>query len=322
MSQSDPPAAGKPGKKPIDPARLELLAAQLKSAVKGKRPRRLLMALLLVLLFAVPVGLVAWFFWPKPPPPELEVVAFDQVWFGPQDGHAIQARLGPKGDGDAHVNYPACEVYVEHQEPAPGPGKTRTKQAEPAADGALTLAWPDRLEPGRYQFQVRYLDHARGDMPRDDARVWVKPPQEKLLLVDVHALTERPADFRKAAEVRKFSGVETARAALAQAQKAGYFIVYLASAADTPRRYFRVRDWVQEQTFPEGPVLYRAGVGSDPAEREAFTATVAALKKHFTAVTAVLRTNPGEQAGPMRVVTVAEPERDWEALGKAWAEEK
>lgn len=90
--------------------------------------------------------------------------------------------------------------------------------------------------------------------------------------------------------------------------------------ADTPRRYRRVRDWVQAQTFPEGPVLYHAGAGATREDRKALTVTENSLKNHFGDVTPVCPTYPV----PSGVVLglIVQPERDWEALGKQWGREK
>src|SRR5947209_17464231 len=112
MSTPDqPPAAGK---KPIDPARLEQMTAQLKTAVRGRRPWRLAIAAAVLLLFAVPVGLALWFFWPRGPGPDLEIVAFDDLCLT-DDTPTLRVHLGVAGDQPDDSRVLGRELHVTRE---------------------------------------------------------------------------------------------------------------------------------------------------------------------------------------------------------------
>jgi hypothetical protein len=327
MSTNDPTPADQPvpapdgvrprAKKPVDPARVEQLTSQLKSSVRRRRPWRVTILAALLLLFAIPVGLILWRFWPREPPPDLQVVAFDELLVG-QGEIQVRAQLIVVDGQTGTVHYPDCPVMVVPETPA-APGQTPVS-VTPDQDGRIECPWP-QTPAGLALFKVVYSDFAR-KVPRDDrARVWVVAEDARVLLVDVHALAADPAAFRKADQLGKQPALAAAREALQKAQNAGMVIAYLPSASTDARRYSRVREWLQVQNFPDGPVLFYPDVDASQEKREAFHKKVsqyASLPKG-TAVLLAPGFNLGHLPNLVPVQWIEDPERDWAELEKKWA---
>jgi hypothetical protein len=319
MSEHDPTPAtnGSPGKakKPVDPARVEHMTSQLKTSAQRRRPQRLVLFFGALLLCALPIGLIVWVFWPRQPPPEVQVVAFDELYAGAPDKFQVRAQLIVADGQTGTIDFPGCEVFVSQEMPA---GGQKPVSAPPDREGVIVCPWPAPPPGEMALFRVIYSDVARKKTPDDRARVWVVPERGKILLVDVHALTPSAADFRKAGVLRDLPASPAAAPALRKARAAGYVIAYLASAGDDARRYARVRAWVMGHGFPEGPVLHRAGGGETESEQEAYRATVTALRQAGVEVTAVLRTDAADVGALPDAVPVVDPERDWPPLEKRW----
>jgi hypothetical protein len=274
--------APKKTKKNVDPARVEQMAGQLKSAVQQGRPWRLAVFFGGLLLCLVPLGLIAWAFWPREPPPELQVVAFDELVVGPPAEFKVRAQLIVADGQTGTVHFPGCEVFVSQELP-PAPGQ-KPVSAPPDGEGVVSCAWQAPPPGPMALYRVTYSDVARKKLRDDRARVWVVPRGAKLLLVDVRALRDIPEEA-------------AAKKALQKARSAGHVVAYLTGDDDDVRRYLRARDWVLEKRYPDGPVLYRSGTNPDGIER---------WRKDLASV----------------VVVLPAPGRNWAELEKKWAAEK
>src|SRR5689334_2473311 len=71
------------------------LSHQLREAIRRKRPWTWQGAVILLLLLAVPVGLILWMVFPRSEPPALAVVAFDELATSLEEVH-VRAAVEPR----------------------------------------------------------------------------------------------------------------------------------------------------------------------------------------------------------------------------------
>jgi hypothetical protein len=271
----------KPDAKPPD----DEVTQRLRAAARKRRPLTWKGLLLLLGLLLIPAGLIVWWVYPKPDPPRLDVVAFDQVgWVGGKV--ELRAFLEPLDLEPNTVNLGGYPLFFEEKLL---PGKLKAERIEETTserDGAAAVFW-GLPETGKMTFEVRLPGDKkrRGAMDRGQAYLWM--PNTNLLVVDVESTLSMAisADWQKKnpLEIKPASGAAKGLNAYLKLlnRKKEFQVVYLALAADRPRAYRKVRGWVENQInskepFPAGPVLGRKHYTSDgeSAARQEILTTV------------------------------------------------
>jgi hypothetical protein len=234
----------------------EKLGEKLREEARRRRPRRLTAWLLALLVLAGLAALGAWWFWPRPEPPDLAVTAFDQLAVAGAP-LTVRARLEPVVAEAAAGAVGGRELTFEAVPAAAGgSGKAATDER-----GLASLAWGEAKE-GRSAFVARYvLPDRRAESP-GNGRVFVLPEKTDVVVVDVASLTEAGDKLGATdgpAEARLLPGAAEALRDLARKK---YAVVYIATRPERAVSYGRLRDWVERQAgvLPDGPVLGRESV--------------------------------------------------------------
>src|SRR5262249_53517911 len=150
---------------------------------KKRRPSRLVILLTLLVFFGLPLGVAAWWFWPRPGPPVVLVVAFDGVGV-PKAAVAVVARLEADAEAPDEVSLQGWPVVFvpDPRKPTPHsfePVKTWTN-AEGTASGELVL--PRGL--GVVPFVAQYAPGMKKGLIEDHAQLYCWPADASLLIVD------------------------------------------------------------------------------------------------------------------------------------------
>jgi hypothetical protein len=273
---------------PPDPEEVTRL---LKEGARKRRPRTCAGLLFWFVVLAVPVGLLAWWFRPRPVPPHLLVLTFDEVAV-PGKTVTLRAQLLPAADEAADVPLGGREVFFLVGPTVPPAAGRAGWQDSAAGDdaGAAAVRWQAPGHPEVVPFTVRLPGGRSRSNVEDRGRVFTCSPNTPLLVVPAEsALTDAPPDaWRKlsAADIPRLAG---AADALSRAQKEGrYQVVYLALRADRPPLYRKVRDWVQqvrpagkEKPLPLGPVLGRPAYTDNQSEAAARKEVLGRLRTPF-----------------------------------------
>jgi hypothetical protein len=273
-------------------ARAEEITRLLKVAVSRRRPWTFGSALVALAVLVLPPALVAWWVWPRRPPPQLVVVTFDQA---APPGAALELRaqmeaLDPDADEDDLVGR---EVHVEEAKIPGLPGDPpQVGKADSGADGAAAVPWKAPAE-GAGEFVFRHAGSERRPASEDRARVFTWPPDTPLLLIDGdRTLTAEPNVAWQTVNAQNIHTVQPQPAAAAALQAAAakkYQVVYLAPGPDRATAYRKLRDWVglrsapEEKLFPAGPVLGRPAYTAAVTAAEARRKVLAELKERFPA---------------------------------------
>ncbi len=263
------------------------LSQQLRESLRRQRPCTLGNLTCLVLLLLAPLGLFVWLMAPSPEQPRLGIVAADVLALPAEEVH-LRAYLETVADLE-FTRRQGHEVYFEEVTAPFAEGARRPPERTSSdADGTATATWRFPAEATQGEFLVRYVDRQRRRNADDRARVFFRPPETPLLLVDVQTtLSPVPAQTWATAHVLEIPIRPDAAAALKKIQATKYQVVYLAGEADRPRRYRLVRAWldhhfVSQPSLPLGPVL---GPQTFPREAEAAAARqqiLAELRQRFT----------------------------------------
>ena len=271
-------------KKPESKQPEDEVTQKLRAAARKRRPMTWQGLLILLVLILVPAGVFIWWvLHPRPDPPRLDVVAFDQLGLVGEEIE-LRAILEPLAGDRDQMNLAGFPLFFE-ENVIPGKAKAgQVKEAQSVDGGSATVSW-SFPEGSKNTFVVRLP----GDKVRrgaiDRGQVYLLPRDTPLLLVDVSTLsaakakdwqTKNPLEIRPLAEAAK---------ALQIIQKKKFQLVYLALSADRPLDYRKVRGWVENQVnsknpFPAGPVLGRRTYVTD-GESAARQETLRNLKENF-----------------------------------------
>src|SRR5437899_1416660 len=138
----------KPEPKPPD----DEVTQKLRTAARKRRPVTWKGLLLLLALLAVPAGLLVWWIYPKPEPPRLDVVAFDQLGLARQEV-LLCAHLEPLDVNPAEVNLAGFAVFFEeNRPPKPGPAQADWLKTTSNRDGFAAVSWTFPKGQGRTTF--------------------------------------------------------------------------------------------------------------------------------------------------------------------------
>jgi hypothetical protein len=301
-----------PARKPID----EKMVERLREGARRRRPWAFASCLLTLLLFAVPLGLLVWWFWPRPALPRVVVIAFDQL--GVQ-GRSVtcRAQIVPAVRAEAETDLSGRELTFErrrlgqplHEQPA-------REQTVTQADGTAAVKWSLPEGVSRLKCTVRYVEAERRSQQEDHARVFAWPRKTKILLVEAAALPS-------AGEKLWPEAVRALRAV----QAAGFAVGYLATGADGAVAYGKVRSELEGSTtgpkggIPDGPVLGRLSVGA-AAESDLPAAVVAHLRGFDGPVAVLVSRREAEgayRAAGARVLRVGQGGLGWAEVPGALA---
>jgi hypothetical protein len=249
------------------------LTKRLREAVRRKRPWDRLRVSLAILIFGLPVGFLAWWFWPRNHPPEMLVIGVDQVVAA---GNPVQVRAALEPASGASKRWSGLDLFFEDMA-LPSSVRGAVVKAKTDGQGVAQTELRLKSELPMTEVEARYLDNRMRPPYFDRARcrVFTWPGDAKLLVVDIEPTLRKAVDWPSVAR------------ALVEAQKAGWQLVYLAIDADTPAEYRQRRDWAVQQevsrpdALPAGPVLGRQKLFSGESEDAARTTVLAALKAEF-----------------------------------------
>jgi hypothetical protein len=302
----------------------EEMATQLRASVRRQRPWAVLTCPLLLLLLAVPVALLVWWFWPKSEPPALVVTAFDQVGV-PGQKVVCRARLETLDPARADFKLAGRELVFDEIRLGPLKGRDVQAKARSQAGGVAAADWTVPEERPQITFTVRLVTpEPRGE--GDQARLFAWPRATKVLLVDVAALVPEGARFWEAETAPGLAMQPGAAAALQSAKAAKFAVAYLATEPARALPYRRVRDWVERsapgpQGIPDGPVLGRLSFGGETAA--GWAKAVVAHLKHFDGPLVVLTGQPqtaeAYQAAGVRALRVGQGGLGWGDVAKELA---
>jgi hypothetical protein len=261
------------------------MTRRLRDELRKQRRGLPLRLLFVLVLFGIPLAVLAWLVWPRPAPPPLAVVAFDACVPLGADAplHAEVVR-----DDDNQAIDQRVELVFDEVKAVPGkkadPIRTITSERG-TAHAILSARATDTV--------VEYVALCAGTEKRrranDRARVYFLPERASLLLVAVETLTDASAKDWQQRNLLDIQPMADAGAALRGRAGKEERVVYLALGAVDAWQYRRMRNWlttkVSQGVLPPGPVLGRSAYGT-PQQTDV---EIMALKKTFTgAMTAVV----------------------------------
>jgi hypothetical protein len=271
-SEPQPPAAPPAARK----ADAEQLAQRLRAEVRKRRPPLLGWLALLVLLAAVPLGLLLWWVWPRPAAARLVVIAFDQLTEHVSGRKEIVAQLVPAEAGDDPTRLDRYEVFFQERTPVLLPNNAvRTYRAVSDADGRAESPRETSTPDGLVYVIARHAIPRPRHSSEDTARLFLKPKGTRCFVVEVAALTADPKPKWGGVPANQIKLREGAAQALSKVTKEGCQVVYLALDLERPADYRAVRGWLQAQAggahtaLPNGPVLCRFLYGAKASPEQA-----------------------------------------------------
>jgi hypothetical protein len=257
--------------------------ALLKASAKKRRVSRWTILAFVLLLFGVPLGLAAWYFWPRPGPPRMLIVAFDELAL-PGDEVRLHAQLEPLPDEQPVTRLSGWNIAFLEKSSAFVPGQ-QVWQAATKSDeaGSATELWKIPADRKVQLFVARYEPAHRQAMAEDAGWIYCVPANTSLLFVDVErSVADAKLTDWGTKDNSEIAAKPGATAALAQlAEQTKLQLVYLACAVPGSRQYRQVRNWVHHMKLPPGPVLGRAQFASSTVEKDQLLQWLHDLKKKF-----------------------------------------
>jgi hypothetical protein len=290
----------------------EEITAKLRSAARRRRPWTVGSALLALLVFGVPPALLAWWFWPRPHPPAMIVTGFDHFAI---TGKAVMLRAGTEPAELSDKRWGGLDLFFEEIS-AEGAGTGEAVKVRTDENGFAAIKWRPKAAASVTEIEVRYLDEGTKPVRFDVARcrIFSWPAESRVLIVDVQPTLKKATDWPQVAK------------ALADAQKEGWQVVYLATSASEPTMYRKLRDWMIEkmgseaESLPLGPVLAREKMLAGEPDVSARKNVLAMIKNEFSGPVLYLSAEGG-----LKLQSVAKdggfggdplPVQDWEKLVK------
>jgi hypothetical protein len=261
------------------------LSQRLQDALRQRRPRPLRIVVVVVGLALAMLGFLAWWLYPRPAPPRLGVIAFDQVGVaGENVTLAGGLELAPGETRTAPLQN--LELVFEDGKLAWKPGE-QAKQTvvKTAVDGYASCLWKFPADFTQGDFIVRRIGTLESPGTEDRGRVVLWPRESRLVLVQIEQTLTPARDSNwendDLLDIRAAAGAAETLAAL---EAAKYHVTYLALDADRPLFYQKMRRWVTIRTragpvrFPAGPVLARFPLKQDA---KPWQQTAAVLKEKY-----------------------------------------
>src|SRR5262249_13265742 len=146
----------------------------------------------------------------------------------------LHARLTPADPSD-DARLSGHEVYFVEHHLRPG---RQSEKADADERGHALVSWQFPASKFPTGFVVRYRGKGRELAEDTGARVFVRPADTPLLIVDaVHALTSAGEEVWGKKNLLDIEPISGAAPALAEAQKLAYQVVYLCGGAGDARAY-------------------------------------------------------------------------------------
>jgi hypothetical protein len=289
MSSADTPS----------PRRADALARRLQASLRGDRPRPWRIILLALLASCVALAGLAWWLYPRPDPPPLQVLALDAVTAAGETPRA-RARLflPPDADAPARLRGQAL-VFLEGRVILTPGAVPREQKVTADAGGYGEAEWP-LTDGGPAEFLVRHVDARQGSMDR--ARLFAWPRASRVVLVDAEtALPHVPTDRWRHVDPAGVAPRPGAAEALQGLRKDGWQVAYVAAASAPPVEFQTVRGWLDRHfttppALPAGPVFGRASVAEDSTADAVWQETGRDLRQRFTGELAAVVDRPGPAA--------------------------
>jgi hypothetical protein len=260
------------------------MARRLRANLRGRGRQSLPSLLITLLLVGVPLGLLAWWLWPRPELPRLVLITFDQVAL-PGESVPLRARLVPQD-----ANHPAPDLRgleLSFEEAA------RQVNARSERSGEVEAPWQAPADREVMDFKVSYADPRQQYRTEDRARLWAWKADTPLLLVEVASLADAGPDAWRTGRIRDIPVPGPATNALKAARKKNYQVVYVAGGG-APMVARKMRGWVEqsERLLPDGPVLGQLSDGGERAAAVPWADALARLKQRFRGPAAGVATDP------------------------------
>jgi hypothetical protein len=264
----------------------EELQRLLQAALRKQRPRRLRSALGVLLLIVGVLALLAWLFYPPPAPPQLLVVAFDDIAPAGKEV-TLLGRLEAPLDEHAKLGGRAL-VFVDGDSLPIGGRDAKVVHATTNARGEVSCRWtfpPDRAQG---QIILRQIGETYSPGMEDRSQIFLIKADTPLCLVQFEE-TLTPANDQTwlGANPNDVVPKEGAAAALTQLRDKGYAIVYLALGANHGGPYQKMRDWLHRQgsegasPLPDGAVLSRFALAGQDADKKPWQKAAQTLAGRF-----------------------------------------
>jgi hypothetical protein len=246
MSETKPPSAS------------EELGKQLKQSLTSERPKPWKIVLGVLAICTALLGLLGWWFYPRPRLEPLQVVAMD-VLAGMEGPVTLRAVLVAPPDEETPRSLAGHPVLFQDPPPLlPQPGVKLHEVRTVSKDAGVVLTeWPAPKTPIG-EVLVKQLD-PEGRPALDHARIFLIPRDGKLLLVDVDAFLVKGVADEQATEF------------LAKCAEEGWHIAYAAIGAATVQDYRSTRaELMRTPKLPRAPVLGRISFATqtDDAARQ------------------------------------------------------
>jgi hypothetical protein len=226
--------------------------ARLRDSVRRHRRWTWPGLLVTLVIFAIPVALFVWWFYPEPPPPALKLSAFDTL--GPRgDKVTLRARLEPE-DAAATVALAGHEIIFE----TGSLGQTKVLgKATTGKDGMAELTWSTQDE--RTSFIARFVGDEKRRAAQADAKVYIWPRETPMFIVEAAALADANAAVWNKAHIQEIEARAGSVPSLQKAEAQAYKVVYLAPESEGGPAYAKLAGWVKDgvarRGFPQGPIL-------------------------------------------------------------------
>ncbi len=259
------------------PLQAEMLARQLKDSLARRRPRPVLPVLAVLGGSCVILVFLAYWFYPRPQPLPLQILALDAVCTVNEELQVRAQLLTPAGD--TTLRKLNGQAIVFHKiVPPNAKDKPLEHVASSDARGQAVAPWPIPTTAAA-EFLVNHTDQANQHVQSDRGRIFVWPEDAPLLIVDANETLD-------AAEVEAEGAAK-----LKGAAKDGWRVVYLAMTSENPHALRKSRNWIlaNQAKLPMGPVLGRAHFAEDNSVRHE---ALRALKKRFTGAMIAIVKNP------------------------------
>jgi hypothetical protein len=272
----------------LPPDRVDELARRLQGSLRQDRPRSWLIVLVALVVCSALLGGLAWWLYPRPELPRLEVIALDGLARADEtpQARAYLAVPEPEPEFDTSVLRGQEILFTGGTFAIPPGAAAPVKKASTDALGRASVEWPG-AQPGRpTTFQARYINVERRHGSNDDATLFVAEKGRPLLVVDVEETlaTVPPAQWPALhpAAINVQDGAGKALHKLAEK----HALVYLTVHAAQPLGYRKVRGWVGSKRggpggLPAGPVLGRSVYSGPDDLSEARASVLRDLQSRF-----------------------------------------
>lgn len=269
----------------------EEIKAKLREGARRRHPWRRNVVLATLLFIGLPLGLLAWWLWPRPVPPHALVVAPD-VFTLPGAKTSLTAWLVRDPGEDPGAKLAGWPIHFSVGAPGSGAvGEPRTETTRAGGSAELVLTAP--ASAGVQLFKAGYTAH-RYYPGEDTGRLFVVQPEKSLLLVDL-ALDIGKHDLTKwqGTNIHDIPLDRETGEALVQAASKGQTIVYLACA--DPPTYRKMRGWLHlhanRSRLPDGPVL-GCGLSAGKQPELELAQLAQQIKSRFRGRCAIISTQP------------------------------